>query len=421
MCSHGQRQFLFIGYLMTSTTFRSPEYLLTHIQSILKFYDANVDDPAGGFFQNFRDDGSVFDAQTRHLVSSTRFVFNYARAYLQFGREKDAQRVRHGVSFLREVHRNADTGGYFWLIKREQTLPSRTVTTQVLDDTNHCYGMAFVLLAYSWAYRAGVQEAKAYLEETWQLLEAKFWEPAHQLYRDEANGDFSQWSSYRGQNANMHSCEALIAAYHATQESKFLQRALVLAQNITQRQAALSDGFVWEHFTSDWQVDWEFNLDDPENLFRPWGFQPGHQIEWAKLLLMLNQLEQHQWLVDTAVSLVDRSLAIAWDQNNGGLVYGFAPDKRICDANKYYWVQAEAVACLAWLAQTTQRQEYWQWYDKLWAYCEQHFIDHKHGAWYRMLTPTHEKTSIEKSPMGKTDYHTMGACYDILSAFLLNE
>lgn len=405
--------------MSNNTDFQSPEFLLNHIQSILSFYENNVDDPAGGFFQNFHDDGSVFDSKTRHLVSSTRFIFNYSRAFLQFGKAKDAERVRRGVEFLREAHRNPETGGYFWIISRKDADKQGMVKTRVLDDTNHCYGAAFVLLAYSWAYRAGVQEAKAYIEETWQLLDTHYWETQHQLYRDEANADFSQWSTYRGQNANMHSCEALIAAYQATQEQKFLQRALLIAENITQRQADLSDGFVWEHFQEDWQVDWHFNQDDPENLFRPWGFQPGHQIEWAKLLLLLNHLQPQDALVTRAKNLVDRSLAIAWDINNGGIVYGFAPDKTVCDANKYYWVQAETLACLAWLATTTGKSKYWEHYQRIWEYCEQYFIDHEHGAWFRMLTPTHQKTSIEKSPMGKTDYHTMGACYDILSALAL--
>lgn len=402
--------------MSNTTDYKSPEFLLSHIQSILKFYEPHVDDMAGGFYQNFYDDGSVFDTKTRHLVSSARFVFNYARAYLVFGRAKDAERIRRGVAFLRDVHHAPSAGGYFWLLKRERDINTGAVITHIIDDTNHCYGAAFVLLAYSWAYRAGMREAKAYIDETWQLLETQYWESEHQLYRDEANADFSEWSNYRGQNANMHCCEALIAAYHATQESRYLERALTLAKNITQRQAALSDGFIWEHFDSNWQIDWEFNRHDPENLFRPWGFQPGHQIEWAKLLLMLYQLDGSSWLLETAQRLVDRTLPIALDKTYGGLVYGFAPDESVCDANKYYWVQAETLACLAWLAETTNDLRYWEYYQQLWHYCDQHFIDHHHGAWYRLLTVDNQKTSNEKSPIGKTDYHTMGACYDILSA-----
>ena len=37
-------------------------------------------DPSGGFFHYFKDDGTVYDAEHRHLVSSTRFIFNHAMA-----------------------------------------------------------------------------------------------------------------------------------------------------------------------------------------------------------------------------------------------------------------------------------------------------------------------------------------------------
>ncbi len=39
---------------------------------------------AGGFFHHFRDTGSIDDCHRRHLVSSTRFIFNYAMAAIEF-------------------------------------------------------------------------------------------------------------------------------------------------------------------------------------------------------------------------------------------------------------------------------------------------------------------------------------------------
>jgi mannose/cellobiose epimerase-like protein (N-acyl-D-glucosamine 2-epimerase family) len=67
------------------------------------------------------------------------------------------------------------------------------------------------------------------------------------------------------------------------------------------------------------------------------------------------------------------------------------------------------------LAARTGRQKYWSWYDRIWEYCWRHFIDHRYGAWYRILTRDNRKYGDEKSPAGKTDYHTMGACYEVLS------
>ena len=56
--------------------FRSAGFLRSHIVDTMAFYDGRCLDPSGGFFHFFKDDGTVYDRTTRHLVSSTRFVFN---------------------------------------------------------------------------------------------------------------------------------------------------------------------------------------------------------------------------------------------------------------------------------------------------------------------------------------------------------
>ncbi|TKA14824.1 AGE family epimerase/isomerase [Xanthomonas euvesicatoria] len=384
--------------------FRSADVLRQHIADTMAFYHPRAIDPAGGFFQYFRDDGSIYDVGHRHLVSSTRFVFNYAMAYREFGDAAYLQAVRHGLDYLRNVHRNPQTGGYAWTLR----------DGVVEDDMNHCYGVAFVLLAYSCGLKAGVDEARAWMDETWQLLEKHFWEAEFGLYRDEADAQFN-FTSYRGQNANMHMCEAMIAAYEASGEQRYLDRALVLAENMTRRQAAKADGLVWEHYDPQWNIDWDYNRDNPKHLFRPWGFQPGHQTEWAKLLMLLDRYAPADWLLPTAQHLFDVAVERSWDTQRGGLYYGFDPDGNVCDDDKYFWVQAESLAAAALLAQRSGDDRYWQWYDTLWAYSWAHMIDHQYGAWYRILDADNRKYSDEKSPAGKTDYHTMGACYEVLN------
>ena len=393
--------------------FNSPAFLRRHITDTMAFYHPRAIDPAGGFFHYFKDDGTIYERSHRHLVSSTRFVFNYAMAALEFADDaklaaeyRDA--VQHGLRYLREVHRNAQTGGYAWTIR--DGAPE--------DRTNHAYGVAFVLLAYSSARKAGIADAAAWMDETWELLERRFWDAGAGLYRDEADAEWN-FSGYRGQNANMHMCEAMLAAYQASDEVRYLDRALMLAEHITRRQAALADGLVWEHYDTQWRIDWEYHKDDPKHLFRPWGFQPGHQTEWAKLLMILEPLllernrEEH-WIVPTARHLFDTAVKHAWDETYGGLCYGFAPGGNVCDDDKYFWVQAESLAAAALLHARTGDAGYAAWHDRLWAYSWQYFVDHEYGAWYRILTRDNRKYSDEKSPAGKVDYHTMGACHELL-------
>jgi len=389
--------------------FRDPQFLRSHMRQTLDFYAPRAMDPSGGCFHFFKDDGTVYDRRTRHLVSSTRFVFNHALAWRWFGRSVDD--VAHSLDFVKQAHAQPH-GGYAWV------LDWNAGEASITDGTNHCYGLAFVLLAHAHAAEAGVPGALKGIAGTYGLMEQFFWEPVHGLYADEATPDW-QVGSYRGQNANMHACEAMLAAHAATGEARYLNRALTLATSVAQRLATLAGGLVWEHYKSDWTPDWDYNRNDRTNIFRPWGFQTGHLTEWAKLLLMLDRrlgASAPDWLVHTARHFFDTAMRHGWDEAHGGLVYGFAPGGEVCDADKYFWVQAESLAAAAWLAVRTGDDSYWQWYDRLWAYAWMHFVDHEHGAWYRILAPDNAKVTDEKSPAGKTDYHTMGACQDALAA-----
>ncbi len=393
--------------------FRSPEFLLGHVQHTLAFYDGRSLDPSGGFFHFFKDDGTVYDRRTRHLVSSTRFVFNNATAWRRFGRPEHLAATRHGLAFLQRAHAHPQVG-YLWELDWHEG------RAQVRDGTHYCYGLAFVLLAHAHAAMAGVDEARAGIESTWQLLEQHFWEPRHQLYANEATADWAV-SPYRGQNANMHACEAMMAAFEATGDAKYLDRAATLTQAIALRQADLTGGRVWEHFHEDWSVDADHNRGNRADIFKPWGFQTGHLTEWAKLLLQLEGLlagrgVETGWMLPRAQSLFEAAMRHGWDAEFGGLVYGFDPEGALYDGDKYFWVQAESFAAAALLAVRTGEPRYWDWYDRIWDYAWRHMVDHEHGAWFRILSRDNRKLGDEKSPAGKTDYHTMGACHDVLRA-----
>jgi mannose/cellobiose epimerase-like protein (N-acyl-D-glucosamine 2-epimerase family) len=387
------------------TKFKERDFLIDHIQSIMDFYHPNcIDSEKGGFYQHFKDDGTIYDAKTKHLVSSTRFIFNYSMASINLKNDEYFNLVKHGIDYLRNFHLNKLTGGYSWILE----------SNQVKDSTNYCYGFAFVLLAYAMAFKAGLDEAKEYIEETFKKMDEYFWEDEFGLYADEISADWSTVSKYRGQNANMHSCEALIAAYEATNEQKYLDRALIISDNICNRQAAQADGLIWEHYSSEWKIDWSFNKDKPDDLFRPWGFQVGHLTEWSKLLLILERYVNKDWLLPRAIELFEDAVEMGWDEKNDGLFYGFAPNGDICDRDKYFWVQAESFAAAALLANRTKDAKYWDWYERIWQFSWKHMIDHKYGAWFRILDGKNNKYDDLKSPAGKTDYHTMGACYEVL-------
>lgn len=384
--------------------FYSRDFLLGHAKSILKFYDPRVIDKTGGYYQNFLDDGRYFDAKFRQLVSSTRIIVNYALASMVYDDKEYLNMAQHGLNYVEQVHWQQDQQRYAWTLNNHQPQ----------DMTQQAYGYAFVLLAYAAAKKSGLISTDDALLNVYDLLEQHFWQAEFGLYADEISAS-GELSDYRGQNANMHLCEAMIAAYEATSNPQFLRRAQTIAENIAIHQADLTDGLVWEHYTINFQPDWEYNKDDAKNLYRPWGFQPGHQTEWCKLLLMLNRHDPRTWLVERAKSLFDRAYRTAWDHEHGGLIYGFDPQGKCCDDDKYFWVQAESFAAAAMLYQVTEDKQYLEQYNALWQYSWTHMVDHKHGAWFRVLKHDNSKYSDEKSAAGaKCDYHTLGACFEVL-------
>ncbi len=384
--------------------FENPEFLEQHVRSILDFYEPRVLSEQGGFHQCFLDNGDIFDTQSRQLVGSSRFVFNYATAYRLYGDVHYKDWAQWGLQYLTESHRQPN-GHYAWLLDNDT----------VVDDRAMAYGHAFLLLAAASCVRAGIASAEKTLNDTWDFLETYFWDEQAQAYADERDSSLVTLASYRGQNANMHLCEALLGAWQATANVRYLNRAETLANRFAFDLAEQSNGLVWEHYTSDWQLDMDFNRDKPNDRYKPWGFQPGHQVEWCKLLLILNEQRPDSKWTSRAKDLYDQAMAIGWDNKYGGIVYGVAPDGQVCAAEKYFWVHAEAFAAAWRLYQLTNDEKYLNDYQRIWQWSWEHLIDHTHGAWYRVCNRDGTAVDNKKSPLGKADYHTLGACWDVLS------
>ena len=385
--------------------FESPEFLEAHIQSTLDFYAPRVFAPEGGFYGCFLDDGECFDPGSRQLVGSARYVLNYATAYRLYGDPQHLEWAQWGLDYLNSAHKQ-DNGHYAWLLE----------DGVVTDKRVMAYGHAFVILAAASCVQAGIKSAAATLRDTFEFMETYFWDADAGAYNDERDETLEVLSPYRGQNANMHMCEALLAAWQATSDKRYLDRAEQLAHFFAFDLAAQSGGRIWEHYDENWNVDMQYNIDKPNDRYKPWGFQPGHQTEWAKLLLILDGERPNEKWLPKAKSLFDQAMDMGWDAEHGGIGYGVSPDGGFCAAEKYFWVQSESFAAAWRIYRATQDKKYLDDYIRIWRWSWDHMIDHEYGAWYRARKRDGSVVDNRKSPLGKTDYHTMGACWDVLAA-----
>jgi mannose/cellobiose epimerase-like protein (N-acyl-D-glucosamine 2-epimerase family) len=172
--------------LKMAPDFRSRTTLLNHIRHTKQFYDARCTDPSGGLYHFYKDDGTVYDAHTRHLVSSTRFVFNYAMAWRQFGdaRIGSACATRWPCAMRTAIRPPAATPG------------SWTGTTARPRHRRHQPLLRPGLRAAGLQPRADGRRNAGRAAETFELMEQRFWDPKHGLYADEASADWSHLDGY---------------------------------------------------------------------------------------------------------------------------------------------------------------------------------------------------------------------------------
>jgi mannose/cellobiose epimerase-like protein (N-acyl-D-glucosamine 2-epimerase family) len=372
-------------------------WLRGEADALLRFFETESLNPAGGFHALDDAGHAIKSEATRPLHATTRLVHCFAIAHL-LGRPGAGDFVDHGMDALLNRHRDAKNGGYFWSFDDEG--PRET--------DKLAYGHAFVLLAASSAKIAGHPAADRLLADVSEVLERRFWEPAHGASAEEFSADWSPLSAYRGQNSNMHLAEALMAAFEATGERLYLDRAGSIADLILRRMAGSNDWRVPEHYHADWTIDRDYKGSD---MFRPYGTTPGHWLEWARLALQLWALggRRVEWLPAAARSLFAQSIGSGWDAARGGFYYTVDWSGRPLIRDRIWWPCCEGIGAAAFLVGQGREALYEDWYRRIWGFASRHLLDRRNGGWRLQLDDS--LAPVERYFVGKPDlYHALQAC-----------
>lgn len=360
------------------------------------------------FHQSLTPDGrfAVLDGAGRPLAgpqelhTTTRMVHSYALAGAAgLGPWQDV--VDAGMAFLWTHHRDTRHGGYVWSVGEDGTGG---------DDTKLAYGHVFVLLAAASALHMGHPDAKRLLDDVAEVLDRHFWDDGAGLYRDEYRRDWTPFSTYRGMNANMHGVEAMLAAYEATGDTLWLDRAGRILAFFTQKIAPEYHWRLPEHYTEGWDVDPDYRGNP---MFRPAGTTPGHSLELGRLVL------QHWDLTGRADAdaptrarrLIDQAWQDAW-RDDGGFVYTLHLDGTPAIRDRYWWPVTEAIGAQAALLSLDPREKDIARYHQAWDFADRFLIDTETGGWWPELDENGRPTA--RQFIGKPDiYHAIQA--DLIS------
>ncbi len=144
----------------------------------------------------------------------------------------------------------------------------------------------------------------------------------------------------------MHLTEALMAAFEATGDQDYLDKAESIADLVIRRCCRFGrTGASPSTSTSEWVLD-KITIVGNE-MFRPSGTTPGHWLEWARLVLQLWALggKTHDWMPDAAKALFAQSMLLGWDADKGGFFYTLDWDDTPAKRDKLWWPACEGAGC----------------------------------------------------------------------------
>lgn len=287
------------------------------------WYSHGVDHLRGGFHESLRLDGQPSgEARRARLYPRQIYAFSVAGPLGWSG--PAAAVVRQGFEALLADYRRPD-GLYRTLVAPNGT---------ALVERAVLYDQAFMLLGFASAHRAlGDPSARDHARDLLARIEATLRNP---------QGGFEE-SAPRSlpllSNSHMHLLEACLE-WADQDDGPWRDLAAQIVELALRRFHDPATGFIREFFDGDWSLQPGDDADVVE---------PGHQYEWAWLLLRWSQRVSDPRAFQLALELIDRAEAQGVDPKRDVAMNTLFGDGSVRDARARLWPQTERIkaACLA--------------------------------------------------------------------------
>ncbi len=339
-----------------------------------------VDPQNGGFVETLAQSGAPLPLPRRARVQP-RQIYAFAQAP-GFGWNGDSRRiVRRGIDYFAAHYRRPDG-----LIRTLAGIDGTAV-----DDRAFLYDQSFALLGYAAAARA--LEARAELEPRAvalrQAIESRLSGSDGAFRSDENQGRIFE------SNPHMHLLEACLAWGEIGSDPAWrvwTQRLVGLAMN---RFIRPGTGALGEAFSPDWQ---------PAPGIAGRIVEPGHQFEWAWLLMRAAGGEPGP-LREAALRLI--AIGESAGVRDGVAINALLDDFSVHDPAARFWPQTERLKAALWAAQLTGDPSYWSMAAAAAASFQPYLETRVAGLWLDIRQPG--GTIVDGPAPASSFYHVVGA------------
>jgi mannose-6-phosphate isomerase len=339
-----------------------------------------IDPRNGGFIETLAQNGVGLPHPRRARVHP-RQIYAFAQAP-RFGWKGDVRSIlQRGTDYFVTHYRRAD--GLFRTLASVDGMP--------LDDSALLYDQAFALLGYAAA--AAALDARGEFEkralELRGAIEAQF-RADNGAFRSNENLD-----GFFESNPHMHLLEACLAWTETGNDPGWTDWARHIADLATQRFIRRGTGSLGECFTADWR---------PAPGVAGRIVEPGHQFEWAWLLLR-SESRHPGPLREMALRLI--TIGEQSGVHNQVAVNALLDDFSVHDPNARFWPQTERLKAALLAARLTDDTKYWVMAAAAAATLLPYLDTRTPGLWLDVQLPSGEL--VDSPAPASTFYHLVGA------------
>lgn len=359
-------------------------WLLDHAYT--RWWAQGADLERGGFFERVAQDGAGL-VEPRRARVNPRQIYCYSLAEDLGWTGPAQQAVEHGLDYFLRYYRREDR------LFRGLVEPNGNVVT----ERAVLYDQAFALLALACAYETfSRDEDRQRARELHDVLRAQLGH--HIAGFEESRPRILPLIS----NSHMHLLEASLEWMELDHEPLWTALAEEIVELALTCFIDPGTGFVLEFFDHDWR---------PAQGVDGRVVEPGHQYEWAWLLLRWSARRKDAPSAAKAAEVARKLIALAEahgvDRTRGVVMNTMLTDKVVRDAQARLWPQTERIKAACTMAELTRDPIYWAAADEAARALQKYLNTPLPGLWYDKITV--DGTLIEEPAPASTFYHIVCA------------
>ena len=376
------------------------------LANILAYWRTYTPDGShGGFYGQVDNANQVTATAPKGAVLHARILWTFSAACNQQASAENLAVARRAYEYITKYFLDAEHGGVYWTVDYQG---------RPLDAKKQIYALAFTIYGLSEYYRASHDEAAlAHAQALFRTIEAHSFDPLEGGYLEAFARDWQPLGDLRlsakdanekkTMNTHLHILEAYANLYREWPDDTLRQQLKALLLDFTDHLLDPQTNHLILFLDERWQP-------------RPDAISFGHDIEAAWLLLEAAEVLHEPGLVahfrQVAVQLA--TAAAEGLAPDGSLSYELHPGGHL-DADKHWWVQAEAVVGFYNAYQVSGEAHFQAKALGAWQFIQQHILDRANGEWFWGVRPDYSiMPGEDKAGLWKCPYHNGRACLEML-------